>query len=279
MPDPLAGREIVVAVGGGIAAYKAAALTSSLVQRQAAVSALLTANARRFIGAATFAALTGRPVATRSFDPGRFPLGAHIELAQRADLIVVAPATADVLAKAAQGIADDLLSTLLLCAECPVLLAPAMNAAMWAKPLTNASSGRMAAAIARAAVAAGHQVTIVSGPVSVRYPSAAALVPVVTTGEMLAACLERLPHIDGVIATAAPCDFEPASRAAGKLPRQQGLCLELKPTRDVIATLARRAAEGQWMVAFALEPDGNPKRALEKITAKRCDLIVLNDLS
>ena len=145
--------------------------------------------------------------------------------------------------------------------------------------LTNASSGRMAAAIARAAVAAGHQVTLVSGPVSVRYPSAAALVPVVTTGEMLAACLERLPHIDGVIATAAPCDFEPASRAAGKLPRQQGLCLELKPTRDVIATLARRAAPGQWMVAFALEPDGNPQRALEKITAKRCDLIVLNDLS
>ena len=145
--------------------------------------------------------------------------------------------------------------------------------------LTNASSGRMAAAIARAAVAAGHQVTVVSGPVSVRYPSAAALVPVVTTGEMLAACLKRLPQVNGVIATAAPCDFEPSSRAAGKLPRQQGLCLELKPTRDVIATLARRAAEGQWMVAFALEPDGNPKRALEKITAKRCDLIVLNDLS
>lgn len=134
MPSSLAGREIVVAVGGGIAAYKAAALTSSLVQSQAGVSALLTANARRFIGVATFAALTGRPVATKSFDPGRFPLGAHIELAQRADLIVIAPATADVLAKAAQGIADDLLSTLLLCAECPVLLAPAMNAAMWAKP-------------------------------------------------------------------------------------------------------------------------------------------------
>ena len=145
--------------------------------------------------------------------------------------------------------------------------------------LTNASSGRMAAAIARAAVAAGHQVTVVSGPVSVRYPQEATVVPVVTTGEMLTACLERLPTVNGVIATAAPCDFEPSSRAAGKLPRQQGLCLELKPTRDVIATLARRAAEGQWMVAFALEPDGNPKRALEKITAKRCDLIVLNDLS
>lgn len=145
--------------------------------------------------------------------------------------------------------------------------------------LTNASSGRMAAAIARAAVTAGHQVTVVSGPVGVRYPAAADVVPVVTTGDMLTACLERLPTVNGVIATAAPCDFEPASRAAGKLPRQQGLSLELTPTRDVIATLARRAAPGQWMVAFALEPDGNPARALEKITAKRCDLIVLNDLA
>ena len=127
-------REIVVAVGGGIAAYKVAALTSSLVQEDARVTAVLTKNARRFVGAATFAALTGRPVATRSFDPARYPLGAHIELAQTADLIVVAPATADILAKAATGLADDLLSTLLLCAECPVLMAPAMNAAMWKKP-------------------------------------------------------------------------------------------------------------------------------------------------
>ena len=129
----LAGREIVVGVSGGIAAYKAAALTSLLVQQDAGVTAVLTRNARRFVGAATFAALTGRPVASRSFDPAAFPLGAHIELAARADAVVVAPASADVLAKAAGGAADDLLTTLLLCAECPVLFAPAMNAAMWAK--------------------------------------------------------------------------------------------------------------------------------------------------
>ncbi len=127
------GREIVVGVSGGIAAYKAAALTSLLVQQGARVTAVLTGNALEFVGAATFAALTGRPVAARSFDPAAYPLGAHIELAARADLVVVAPATADVLAKAASGAADDLLTTLLLCAECPVLMAPAMNAAMWAK--------------------------------------------------------------------------------------------------------------------------------------------------
>ncbi len=129
----LEGREIIVGVSAGIAAYKAAALTSLLVQSGFGVTAVLTRNAHRFIGAATFAALTGRPVATRSFDAGAYPLGAHIELATRADLIVVAPASANLLAKSASGSADDLLTTLLLCAECPVLMAPAMNSAMWAK--------------------------------------------------------------------------------------------------------------------------------------------------
>ncbi len=139
------GREIVLGVSGGIAAYKAAALASLLVQRGAGVTAVLTRNARKFVGAATFAALTGRPVATRSFDPGAFPLGAHIELSARADLVVVAPASADLLAQAAAGAADDLLTTLLLCAECPVLFAPAMNAAMWAKPAVQRNVNQLAA--------------------------------------------------------------------------------------------------------------------------------------
>ena len=141
----LVGREIIVGVSAGIAAYKAAALTSLLVQQGAGVTAVLTRNARRFIGEATFAALTGRPVATRGFDPSSHPLGAHIELAARADCVVVAPASADFLAKAAQGSADDLLTTLLLCAECPVVLAPAMNAAMWAKPAVQRNVAQVAA--------------------------------------------------------------------------------------------------------------------------------------
>ena len=78
MSNPLADREIVIAVGGGIAAYKVATMTSGLVQRSAHVSVVMTRNSRKFIGAATFAALTGRPVASRSFDPNNFPLGAHL---------------------------------------------------------------------------------------------------------------------------------------------------------------------------------------------------------
>lgn len=127
------GREIVVGVTGGIAAYKTAALVSQLVQGGAGVSVVMTAAAEKFVGAATFAALTGRPVARESFDEAHFPLGAHIMLAEKAELLVVAPASADFLAKSAQGLADDLLSTLYLAFTRQVLMAPAMNTAMWSK--------------------------------------------------------------------------------------------------------------------------------------------------
>ncbi len=128
MPVP----QILLAVSGGVAAYKSAALTSQLVQRGYAVRVVLTAAAEKFIGRATFAALTGQPVVTELFDPA-FPLGAHIELARDSQLFCVAPATANFLAKAATGLSDDLLSTLYLCFTGPVIVAPAMNCEMWDK--------------------------------------------------------------------------------------------------------------------------------------------------
>ncbi len=127
-------REVLIGITGGIAAYKTAALVSQLVQGGARVSVAMTAAAGEFVGAATLAALTGRPVATGVFEPDLFPLGPHIELSQRAEIYCIAPATADFLAKAAQGHADDLVSTLYLCFAGPVLIAPAMNPDMWAKP-------------------------------------------------------------------------------------------------------------------------------------------------
>jgi phosphopantothenoylcysteine decarboxylase/phosphopantothenate--cysteine ligase len=126
-------REIILGVSGGIAAYKAAMLASKLVQQGFGVTAVMTRAAQAFVGSATFAALTGRPAACETFDPA-YPLGAHIELARRAELLVVAPATADYLAKAAHGAADDLLSTLTLCFTGDVFVAPAMNCEMWEKP-------------------------------------------------------------------------------------------------------------------------------------------------
>jgi phosphopantothenoylcysteine decarboxylase/phosphopantothenate--cysteine ligase len=134
MSEPWQDRELVVAVGGGIAAYKTAYLVSRLVQTGARVTVAMSPAARKFVGPATFAALSGRPVATKVFESSTFPLGAHIELAERAELLVVAPATARFLAQAALGISDDLLSTLYLCCRCPVLLAPAMNSRMWEQP-------------------------------------------------------------------------------------------------------------------------------------------------
>src|SRR5262245_24847511 len=117
--------ELIVGVTGGIAAFKTAALVSSLVQEGHGVTVVMTRAARKFVGAATFRALTGRPVASDVFERDRYPLGAHIELAEAADLMVVAPASADFLAKSACGLADDLLSTLVLSFDGPLLLAPA----------------------------------------------------------------------------------------------------------------------------------------------------------
>ena len=127
-------REILLGVTGGIAAYKTAGLASKLVQAGACVSVVMTRSAQQLVGSATFEALTGRPVYRRLFAPREHYRGEHIGLARRAELFVVAPATANFLAKAAHGIADDLLSTLALSVTSPVLLAPAMNAEMWQKP-------------------------------------------------------------------------------------------------------------------------------------------------
>ncbi len=125
------GRELLIGVTGGIAAYKTAALVSQLVQAGAGVSVVMTESATKLVGVKTFEALTGRPVRTDTFGPGAHP---HIELAEDAEVLCVAPATANLLAKAALGLADDLLSTVLLSFSGPMILAPAMNSQMWSKP-------------------------------------------------------------------------------------------------------------------------------------------------
>ncbi len=128
------GARILLGVCGGVAAYKSAALTSTLVQRGALVDVVMTASAERFVGALTFASLTARPVYTSLWDaPERIP---HIRLVREAEVILVAPATANLIAKLAHGIADDLLTTALLAARIPIVLAPAMNDAMYANDAT-----------------------------------------------------------------------------------------------------------------------------------------------
>lgn len=134
--NELAGRKIVVGVTGGVAAYKAAELVRLLVKSGADVHVVLTEGGGRFVTAVTFQALSGNPVWTDLWDPRMANNMAHIDLSRGADAILVAPASADVLAKLVQGRADDLLTTLCLARECPLLVAPAMNRQMWEHPAT-----------------------------------------------------------------------------------------------------------------------------------------------
>lgn len=142
--------------------------------------------------------------------------------------------------------------------------------------LSNASSGRMGAALAGAALESGHEVAVVSGPVSVDYPPGAQVVPVVSTEQMLAEALRLFDDCHGLIAVAAPCDYRPVVVASQKI-RKTGkpLRVELVETPDVVAVLAA-TKKHQWIVAFALETEDPRIRALQKLEQKHCDLIVVN---
>ena len=135
----LHGQKILLCVCGGIAAYKAAELVRRLIEAGAQVQVAMTANAHRFVSPTTFQALSGRPVRTTLWDDAAEAAMGHIELARWPDRIVVAPATANTIAKLVHGFADDLVSTLCLATDAPVAVAPAMNRQMWAHPATRAN--------------------------------------------------------------------------------------------------------------------------------------------
>ena len=139
----LKGREVIVAVCGGIAAYKAADLVSKIVQLGAGVTVVMTEEAQRFVTPLTFEALSGRKVHTDIFqqtDPGDTQ---HIGLTERADLMLVAPATANTIAKIAAGLCDDLVTLMVAAAACPVVFAPAMNNRMWENPIAQENVAKL----------------------------------------------------------------------------------------------------------------------------------------
>jgi len=143
LPEPKPLTRIVLGVTGGIAAYKAAELVRLLVKDGITVDVVLTEGGARFVTAITFQALSGRPVLSDLWQSGADDAMGHIAISRGADAIVVAPATADFLAKLAHGAADDLLSTLCLARECPLLVAPAMNRQMWSNPATQRNVARL----------------------------------------------------------------------------------------------------------------------------------------
>ena len=350
MPE-LAFRRLVLGVTGGVAAYKAAELARLLVRSGVEVRVVLTEAATHFLGAATFQAITGQPVYTDLWDT-RSPQGmAHIELTRGADAVLVAPASADFMAKLAQGRADDLLSTLCLARDCPLLLAPAMNRQMWEHPatrrnvaqlvadgavllgpavgeqacgesgygrllepqqivdgldahfrpkllkdrrvlitagptyeaidavrgITNRSSGKMGYAVARAALEAGAQVTLVSGPTCLEPPPAAQVIPVVSAQQMLEAVESQVDAADIFISVAAVADYYVLNPSEMKIKKDAHiLTLELAPNPDILANVASRP-QPPFCVGFAAESENLEEYAELKRRRKHLPLIVAND--
>jgi phosphopantothenoylcysteine decarboxylase len=140
---PLKGREIIVAVCGGIAADKVADVVSKLVQLGAGVTVCMTDEAQEFVTPLTFEALSGRPVRTSTWNLVESSDPQHISLTERADLMLVAPATTNIIAKVAHGLTDDLVSLMVCAAACPVVFAPAMNNRMWAHPIAQENAAKL----------------------------------------------------------------------------------------------------------------------------------------
>src|SRR5215472_6901404 len=351
--------KIALGVSGGIAAYKAAEIVRLLQDRGIRVQVVMTASAQEFVRPLTFAALSGEKVITGMFrehpntEPNIESAIEHIRVAQAIDLLLVAPATADVLAKFAQGIASDFLTTLYLATTRPVVVAPAMNVNMWEHPatqhnleilrqrgvtivepgsgylacgmtgpgrlaeneaivaatlealgarqdltgetvlitagptrekidpvryLTNRSSGRMGYALAEAALRRGARVLLISGPTALKPPAAAEVTRVETAGEMHDAVVRLLPEASIVIKTAAVSDYSITSPPQQKIKRGAKLTLDLAPTTDILAEIARRRTS-QIVVGFAAETENILENARKKLALKSLDVIVANDVS
>lgn len=145
--------------------------------------------------------------------------------------------------------------------------------------LSNASSGRMGYSIAAAAIHAGHEVVLVTGPVNLPVPDGVKVTHIETTDELRMSCLELFPACDGVIATAAVCDYRPRHRVTGKITKTgEPIVLELVETSDVLAELGEQK-QHRWVVGFALESQDPRSNAMRKLRMKNCDCIVLNDTS
>jgi phosphopantothenoylcysteine decarboxylase/phosphopantothenate--cysteine ligase len=350
-PSVLHGRRVLLGVSGGIAAYKVANLARRLVAAGADVRVVMTASAARFVGPDTFAALTGNPVHTSLWEePGTV---LHVDLAHGVDVAVVAPATANVVAKLAHGLADDLLTATLLEASCPLVIAPAMHSGMWEHPATrgnvqlleergvrfvgpvsgplahgdegmgrlaeaddivtavesavakggdlagrtvvitagpthepldpvrfigNRSSGKMGVAIAAEAAARGADVHLILGPGTVAPPPGVHTMHVVTAEQMRTAVMQAATRADAVVMAAAVADFRPASTAAGKLKKGDGVpALQLVPTPDILRELGERR-DGAVLVGFAAETSDLEAAGRRKLAEKALDLIVVNEV-
>tara|TARA_R110002072_G_scaffold1369_9_gene11393 strand:- start:1182 stop:2375 length:1194 start_codon:yes stop_codon:yes gene_type:complete len=351
----LINKRILLGITGGIAAYKAAELTRRLQDQGADVRVVMTKAATEFITPLTMQALSTHPVHTDILDTETESVMGHIELARWADLVLVAPASANFIARLVTGQGNDLLTTLCLAAQCPIAIAPAMNQAMWGNAntqsnmeklaagpihvfgpdsgiqacgevgegrlldvpliveavgqlfpsmllsgkrvmitagptreaidpvryISNHSSGKQGYAIAEAAIEAGADVTLVTGPTDLGAVDRAKMLKVTSAQEMYDTVMDNLQGCDIFIAVAAVADYRPQNTANQKIKKVNGknvLTLELIENPDIVAAVARHNPR-PFTVGFAAETENLVDYARKKLTAKNLDLVVANDVS
>lgn len=362
-------QNILLGISGGIAAYKAPELVRRLRERGADVQVVMTRSAAEFVTATALQAVSGRPVRDSLWDAAAEAAMGHIELARWADQIIVAPATAEFMSRLATGSAADLLSTLCLASEAPIVLAPAMNRVMWCNPavqanaeilkergvaligpesgeqacgeqglgrmsnpediayavmggdapvatavpesvklaedqpampqvlagktvmitagptreaidpvryITNRSSGKMGYALAQAALDAGANVILISGPVSLEPPAGITVIPIESAKQLFAETHKNIDDVDIFIAAAAVADYRPESAAKHKIKKSQSeMTIEMVRSPDILASVAR-LTPAPFTVGFAAETDRLQDYARGKLQNKKLNMIVAN---
>lgn len=350
----LKGKTVILGVTGSIAAYKMANLTSMLIKQHCDVHVLMTKNAVNFINPITFETLTGHKCLVDTFDRNFNYNIEHVALSDKADAVLVAPASANIIGKLANGIADDMLTTTYLACTCKKIVAPAMNTNMWDNPIvqdnieklrrfnveivepesgvlacgakgsgrlpaeevlleyilkgihmdkdmegkkvlvtagatqeaidpvryiTNHSTGKMGYALARIAMHRGADVTLVSGPTSIKPPICVNVVPVVSASEMFEAVRGLAPDMDIIIKAAAVADYTPAVYRDEKIKKSDGhSVLELARTEDILSYLGKNRRAGQVICGFSMETENLLENSRKKLAEKNIDLIVANNL-
>ena len=348
----LTGKRILLGVTGGIAAYKAAVLLRLLRQHGAEVRVVMTRNACEFITPLTLQALSGKPVHTELLDLESESAMGHIDLARWADLVLIAPASANFIARYSNGFAEDLLSTLCLATSSPVMLVPAMNQQMWlnlatqenlekikargiavigpaegdqacgengpgrmlepeeiaslaaksfetkilsgsrllvtagptreaidpVRYISNRSSGRMGYAVAMAAIEAGAEVSLISGPVNLSAPDRADLIKVTSAAEMYSAVMQKISSTDIFISAAAVADYSLQTIAEQKIKKScDSYELSLQKNPDILAEVAALHSP-PFTVGFAAETENLELNAQSKLQSKKLDMIAANQV-
>lgn len=350
----LKGKTVLLAVTGSIAAYKIANLARMLMKLHCTVHVLMTQNATNFIHPVTLETLTQNKVLIDTFDRNFQYSVEHVALAKAADVVMIAPASANVIGKIACGIADDMLTTTVMACPCKKIVSPAMNHNMFHNPIvqdniarlqkfgyeivapdtgmlangdigdgrmpeesvlldyilreiacekdlagkrvlvtagatreaidpvrfiTNHSSGKMGAAIAKAAMLRGAEVTLVAAHMDVAPPPFVNVVPVVSAQDMFEAVTSRAAGQDIIIKAAAVSDYTPETVADQKMKKKDGdLSIALKRTQDILKYLGKHKQNGQFLCGFSMETENVLENSRKKLASKNADMICANSI-